>query len=98
MGGEDVADGPSRAKRGLARGERLAAGAEHVAVPCIDTTRHDHVHEARVVVAIGGSELERHLITPADGSVARVVADQQRLAAASHRPPARRRVAVAGED
>ena len=98
VGGKDVADRAAGAKRRFTGGERLTAGVEHVPMAWIDTADGDHVHETGVIVAVGGRELERHLVAAADAPVTGVVADQQGLAAASHRPPAGRGVAVAGQD
>jgi hypothetical protein len=61
-------------------------------------TRQDHVHQRRMVVTIRSGDLELHLVARRHRAVTGVVADEQRLLAGAHRPPAGGRVAVAAHD
>ena len=94
VGREDIPHGPAGTQSGLAFLQRFAAGLEHGRVTPVRPARQHHVHERRVVMAIGCGELERDLIARPHLPVAGVIADEQRFLSASHGPAAGGWVAV----
>jgi len=95
---EHLADGVAGQQRRFTGVERRGAGVEHVVVARVEFASQDHVHQRRMVVPIGGGDLELHLVARRHCAVARVVADEQHLLAASHGPPASAGIAVTAHD
>ena len=95
---EHLADGVAGQQRRFTGVERRGAGLKHVTSGAGPVRHQNHVHERRMVVTVGGGDLELHLVARRHCAVARVVADEQHLLAASHGPPASAGIAVTAHD